>query len=199
MIPVHLLMNAAANSRKRYPAMTLEFPAPHIAILKPSRAVTQARTMGFVALVMGFVMAAVLAAAIAANLSGHGHKSVMLPKAMTLLLTFLFTVGVAFAVVIRRVRHSAKILFDRKQGMVWKEARSLEPVWQGGIRLRDVSAIELAPASGRSYRWELSLVSSTRRDLRAAIVSDVTPDGLRSNAAELSRFLNIPFTDRSSR
>lgn len=196
MIPVHILINAA-NSRKRYPAYVLEFPSPYTAILKPSRAVVQARTMGVVAFVMAAVVAAVLAAVIVSNPAHHRHQSVMVPKAMTLLLTFLFTVGAALAVVAKRVRGSAKILFDRKQGMVWKEAGRLEPVWQGGIRLRDVSAIELAQASGRSSRWELSLVSSTRRDLRALLVTDVIPDNLRADAAELSRFLNIPLCERT--
>jgi hypothetical protein len=112
------------------------------------------------------------------------------------------TIFAAFAVglTLRFAAGSTKaITFDRKQGMVWKEARRLEPVWQGGIRLRDVSAIELAPAAHANHaRWELWLVSSTRRDLRALMAADATPDNLRANAAELSRFLNIPFTDRLS-
>ncbi len=91
------------------------------------------------------------------------------------------------------------IVFDRKQGMVWKEARRLEPVWQGGIRLRDISSIELAPVQKRAGvpQWELSLLSPRAGGLKASLVVSGNPDELRVHGAELARLLNVTFINRS--
>lgn len=193
MIPIHLITAAAKN---RQPATILEFPAPHIAVLRPSRAIAQTKGLAILVAVSSAIMAAILVAKAVTVKAKPGD----LFAALVTILLLVFSLGLAVARRVHRGPLAGNITFDRRQGMAYKQARRLEPVWQGGIRLRDVSAIELVPAAqcANQVRWELYLVSSARRDLRALLATDSMPDNLRTNARELSRFLNIPLTDRSS-
>jgi hypothetical protein len=197
MIPLFILQGAAGRACRQPPTMVIEFPAPHIAVLRPNPSLVRARKLGMVAFAVA-VLAGICLPVLATYRSGH--KSVIEAKFVFMMLSF-FGAFLVVALVARSQAGSTKsITFDRRQGMVYKEARKLEPVWQGGIRLRDISAIELAsaPSRGAISMWELSLASSTRQDIRASLTKDANLDALRANAAELSRFLSIPFTDRSS-
>jgi len=113
----------------------------------------------------------------------------------------MFIFGVVGLVVIMRgtLGGTKRIVFDRRQGMVWQEARKLDPVWQGGIRLRDISSVELAPLPSRAgaVLFELSLLSPRAGGQKASLATGANRDEFRINGAELARFLNVPFTDRS--
>jgi hypothetical protein len=141
-------------------------------------------------------MVALLLAKMASSHHGHKFMTIQADALLVVPLLVFVIVGVTVAVAKRGTRLK-QIVFDRRQGMVVREARRLDPVWQGGIRLRDISAIELAPARSRAGtpQWELSLVSARAGGRKASLAAGSDRDGLRANGEELARFLNVPFKD----
>lgn len=117
------------------------------------------------------------------------------------MLIFFVCFGVVFLVVIIRgaLGGTKGITFDRRQGMVWKEARKLEPIWQGGLRLRDVASLELVTTPLRGMTcFALEMVMSRPQGERARLIVDGKRDAMKANAAELARFLGIPLADRTA-
>ena len=173
--------------------MVLEFPAPHIAVLKPNPTIARARKLSIVAVVIAAMVAVCLAAMAT---SRPGHKSVLETKIGVMTLVFFGATGVSLQMFRFMAGSTRGITFDRRQGMVWKEGRKLEPIWQGGLRLRDVASLELTTVG--TLGLALEMVMSRPQGERARLIVDGNRDAMKANATELARFLNIPLNDHTA-
>jgi hypothetical protein len=184
----------------RQPAsMVLEFPAPHIAILKPSPIIARTRKFGAAAATVAALVAAGLVVMIVQR-PGHDFRleSESLQHIFTLVLP-MFIFGVIGLVIIMRgtLGGIKRIIFDRRQGMVYKEARKLDPIWQGGIRLRDVTSLELTTTTIRGMTFfALELVMSRPQGEKVRLIAHGNREAMKADAGELARFLSIPLADR---
>jgi hypothetical protein len=202
MIPFFLFQAAGGSSARQPATMVLEFPEPHIAVLKPSPAIARTKKFSMVAV---FVAALALPALVLVKMTvtrpGHEFRlgSESLQHILPMLLLFV-CFGVIFLVVIMRGTSGIKrIVFDRRQGIVWKEARKLEPVWQGGLRLRDVASLELSTAPVRGMTsFALDMVMSRPQGEKVRLIAYGNREAMKANAGELARFLNVPLADRTA-
>jgi hypothetical protein len=176
--------------------MVLEFPAPHIAVFKPSPSLARKRKFA----VMAAVVAAVAAGLVMMIVQRPGHKLRLEPLIFVLVIPMAIFGSFGLTTAVRSRSGTPRcITFDRRQGVVWKEARKLEPIWQGGIRLRDVASLELNTTPLRGVTcFALDMVMSRPQGQRARLIVHVNRDVMKADAGELARFLNLPLTDRTA-
>jgi hypothetical protein len=216
MIPFFLFQAAGGSSARQPATMVLEFPEPHIAILKPMKGSLEVahrfklrlRLIAFAAMSWAISMGLLLYSSHHLNeqpivfLLFTGIVGIVL-MVLALIIMLIdnvtgivgFVKGIAMAI---GERFAGKIVFDHQQGTILRDARKLDPIWQGGLRLRDVASLELSTTSVQGMTcFALDMVMSRPQGEKVRLVAHGNRDAMRADAAELARFLNIPLADRT--
>jgi len=95
-----------------------------------------------------------------------------------------------------------KIFFDRRESVIIKDSPKVEPVFQGGIRFRDVAALQICSGIVKDTKrvfktFELNLVLSSPPGRRVSLISHAKEQDLRDDACQLAQFLNVPLLDHT--
>ncbi len=183
--------------------MVLTFPAPDLAVFERSK---RAQNIWYIFLAAGFLDW--IAAGIVWYITGRIKYSN--PHAAFIVHTSVPVLIIAFSIVIIFIGWLGisgkigpkKIFFDRRESLIIKDAGKQEPVFQGGIRFRDVAALQICSGIVSNDRnefktFELNLVLLSPTGQRVHLISHSKEDDLRNDAHQLAEFLKVPLIDHT--
>ncbi|MCI0499407.1 MAG: hypothetical protein L0Y36_06980 [Planctomycetales bacterium] len=197
-VPPFLVSRRSSNFKN----MELHFPDRDVAVFEPTKAVRLFYVVFFFAGIIDCAIAAGIARFLnsSANLHGRGvekYLPVIVPMAMIIggvVLVFIAVAG------LKGKLGTRKIIFDRRQKIVIKEARKVEPLFEGGLRLKDVAALQVCTgkiggSKGSYTTFELNLVLNKPAGERISLVNHSKGISLLEDARQLAEFLKLPLLD----
>jgi hypothetical protein len=196
-----LVINEGSTARN----MVLTFPTPDLAVFERSSA---ARNLCYVFFLAGFLdwVGAGIVWYVTGRMKLPDPKGALIVHIGVPVLMIVFSI---VPIIIGWLSLSGKIgpkkiFFDRRESMIIKDARKVEPVFQGGIRFSYVAAIQICSGivrdshSHREFKtFELNLVLSSPPGPRARLISHAKEKDLRDDARQLAQFLKVPLLDHT--
>jgi|GEM_PF-6177307 len=199
-LPFEVERNLVTNQGFRTRYMILTFPDTDLAVFERSKRAQNIWYIFFLAAFLDLILAGFVWY-ITGNMKYINHRNALaihigIPQLIVTCSIALIIFGWL------GLSNKVKIFFDRRESIIIKDAREVEPVFQGGIRFRDVAALQICSGivmnSNREFKtFELNLVLSSPPGQRAHLISHAKEQDLRDDARQLAQFLKVPLLDHT--